>query len=232
MSQNWLSRKGIQMLLLGCSIMGLCSTAHAQEFYLSLDGNPQALSTYGTPIPDGGFSTGRVQTVGPLTRSNQQSISGSAGLSNSSGSYTYNIAVELGHLKGSFVAMGRATGTQAIAGGASGSLNLWMNDTLTSNGIGDFQITLTLRSRVVHTPVDGTCNGSTFTNNVRAVLTAPTPLQVIHTCSSDTSVSVQTAKASIHSFVPRDEIYITRTSPIVSQCSGKRHNKSDRRCAG
>ena len=61
---------------------------------------------------------------------------------------------------------------------------------------------MTLRSRVVHSGDSTGCTGSTFTNNVRAVLTAPTPLQVIRTCSGDPTVSVQTAIASIHSSSP------------------------------
>lgn len=201
MGRNWLCRMGVRIfVLLACSVMGGLwdGTAHAQEFYLSLDGNPSVSSSYGTPVPDGGFNTGRVQTVGPLTRSDNQSISGAAGSSSSSASYNYNIQAELGHLKGSFVAMGRATGGTAIRGRASGGLDLWMNDTLTSNGIGDFQITLTLRSRVIQTPAGSTCPGT----SVRAVLAAPTPLQVNRTCSSDTAVSVQTATASIHSSSP------------------------------
>ena len=77
-----------------------------------------------------------------------------------------------------------------------------MLDMFASSGIGDFQITLTLRSRVVRTPVDGDCNQSTFVNNVRAVLNSPTPLEVIRTCSSDATVSVQTARVSVHSSFP------------------------------
>lgn len=120
MGKNWLYRMGVRIfVLLASSVMGDLGdgTAHAQEFYLSLDGNPAVSSSYGTPLPDGGFNTGRVQTVGPLTRSNGQSISGAAGSSSSSGSYNYNIQAELGRLMGSFVASGRATGTTAIRGG-------------------------------------------------------------------------------------------------------------------
>lgn len=166
-----------------------------------MEGNPSVFSTFGTPV-EGGFNTGRVQTVGPLTRSINLLSSGAAGSSSSRGSYDYNIQAELGHLRGSALGMGNANGTTATRASGSGSLTLWMNDTLTFNGIGDFKITLTLRSRVVHTPVDSSCTNSTFANNVRAVLTAPTPLQVIRTCSADTTVSVQTATASIHSSSP------------------------------
>ena len=94
-----------------------------------------------------------------------------------------------------------------------------MNDTLTSNGIGDFQITLTLRSRVAHTPMDSTCTGSTFTNNVRAVLTAPTPLQVIRTCSIDTTVSVQTATASVHSSSPGTQFLLNGFLQLVANAT-------------
>ena len=120
MVKNCLCRMGVQILvLLACSVMGGLwdGTAHAQEFYLSLEGNPSVSSTYGTPVPDGGFNTGRVPTVGPLTRSNSLSASGSGGSSSSSGSYSYNIQAELGHLKGSALAMGRATGATAVRGG-------------------------------------------------------------------------------------------------------------------
>ena len=74
-----------------------------------------------------------------------------------------------------------------------------MNDTIIASGVGNFLITLTLRSRVSHTPMDADCNNSPFTNYVRAVLELPTALDLIRTCSSDASVTVQTAQASIHS---------------------------------
>ena len=198
MSKNWLGWKWVKALWLGCSIISFCGTAHAQgvpEFSLSLRGNPQVFSTGGTTV-DGGFNTGSVQTVGPLTRSINLLSSGTS----SSGSYNYNISAELGHLKGSAVA--RGTGTSSTRGSGAGTLTLNMSDMITSNGVGDFQITMTLRSRVVHTPLDGDCTNSSFTNNVRAVLTAPTALQLIRTCSSDASVTVQTAQASVHSSGP------------------------------
>jgi hypothetical protein len=67
MGKNWLCRWGMRIVvLLGCSIMGGLwdSTARAQEFYLSFQGNPSVSPTFGTPVEDS-FNTGRCRPSAP-----------------------------------------------------------------------------------------------------------------------------------------------------------------------